>query len=281
MLPFPCHFTDVLFQLLVLQSLCTQGSGRDVSVVVALDEVGAQLLADDAYATNKHSLRSLWAEHDDFWDIQMQHECPDSGGQCVFSSNLSSLPSSDAVLFSAQMFPGMGRFEEIMLGLSPHQATILWNTEAVDTFRLGPQLPVLEAKLDFTASYEMHSDVPLLQGFPTWLSPDHFAQHSDWQSPRAGGIAWIASNCDTTTNGRTAFVQELMRFVQVDSFGKCLHNKELPLHMTNQRAHGRKFWEDKVRLLEDYSFTLGLRSLACVCACPHLHAACRVGSPKP
>ena len=153
-----------------------------------------------------------------------------------------------------------GRFEEALARVAPHQSTILWNTEAVDTFRLGPQLPVLEAKVDWTASYEMHSDVPLLQGLPVWVQPEDFARASDWQRPRPGAIAWVASNCETTTNGRTELVRELMRFTRVDSFGKCLHNKDLPVGMEAQRS-GRKFWADKVRLLENYTLTVDMLCL--------------------
>jgi hypothetical protein len=153
------------------------------------------------------------------------------------------------------------RFEEVMRRLSPQQSTILWNTEAIDTFRLGPQLPVLEVKVDFTASYEMGSDVPLMQGFPTWVTPNEFVNlNAPLQRRRPGAIAWLASNCDTTTNGRTAFVRELMRFIRVDSFGKCLNNKPLPSGIEAQRSSGRKFWADKVRLLADYNFTLVLEN---------------------
>ena len=118
-------------------------AARDIHVVVALDELGAAQLSDNAFETNKHSLRALWAQHDDFWDVEMLHDC--SGihdGRCTFSSNLSALTEADAVLFSAQLFPALGRFEEIRRRLSPHTSTVLWNTEAVDTFRLGRLLPL-------------------------------------------------------------------------------------------------------------------------------------------
>lgn len=60
---------------------------------------------------NRHSLRALWAEEDDFWDIQMQHDCGRAIGLlpgCVFSSDLGQLDAAHAVLFSAQIFPGSG-----------------------------------------------------------------------------------------------------------------------------------------------------------------------------
>ena len=161
--------SEALAGVLVLQMAAAAGweeAQRDpIRVVVALDELGTAQLADGARETNRHSLRALWAEHDNFWDIRMQHDCAHTIGLlrgCAFSTDLGQLESAHAVLFSAQIFPGFGRFEETLSRVAPHQSSILWNTEAVDTFRLGPQLPVLESKVDWTASYELHSDVPLL-----------------------------------------------------------------------------------------------------------------------
>ena len=232
---FSAALVGVLVPLMSAEAGWEEVERDPIRVVVALDELGTAQLADGARDTNRHSLRALWAERDDFWDIRMQHDCARAIGflrGCAFSSDLGQLESAHAVLFSAQIFPGFGRFEETLSRVAPHQSSILWNTEAVDTFRLGPQLPVLESKVDWTASYELHSDVPLLQGLPAWVKPEDFAKSSgNWQRPRPGAIAWVASNCETTTNGRTELVRELMRFTRVDSFGKCLHNQDLPADM--------------------------------------------------
>ena len=147
-----------------------------------------------SFDTNKHSLRSLWSENDDFWDVQMQHDCAGTPGvgRCTFSTNLTELATADGVLFSAQLFPGLGRFEEVLARISPHTHTILWNTEAVDTFQLGPQLPVLETKLDWSASYEMHSDVPLLQ-VPSLAAPLRVESASS--SSYCGGKIKVQATC--------------------------------------------------------------------------------------
>jgi hypothetical protein len=47
---------------------------------------------------------------------------------------------------------------------------------------------------------------------------DEFAAYSEWKGARAGSIAWLASNCHTTSNRRTAFVAELMRHIRVDRY---------------------------------------------------------------
>jgi hypothetical protein len=40
-------------------------------------------------------------------------------------------------------------------------------------------------------------------------------------------IAWVRSGCDPWP-GRKQYVTELMKHIKVDSYGKCLHNRELP-----------------------------------------------------
>ena len=40
-------------------------------------------------------------------------------------------------------------------------------------------------------------------------------------------IVYIQSDCNTPSD-RDLYIQELMKFIPIDSYGKCLHNKDLP-----------------------------------------------------
>lgn len=40
-------------------------------------------------------------------------------------------------------------------------------------------------------------------------------------------VLYMSSNCDTPSY-RDSYVRELMKYIKVDSYGKCLHNKQLP-----------------------------------------------------
>jgi len=40
-------------------------------------------------------------------------------------------------------------------------------------------------------------------------------------------VVWVASNCQSS-NGREAYVKELMKYIDVDSYGGCLNNKPFP-----------------------------------------------------
>ncbi|KAI9497380.1 hypothetical protein BDB00DRAFT_756785 [Zychaea mexicana] len=63
-------------------------------------------------------------------------------------------------------------------------------------------------------------------------------------------ILWIASNCDAWS-GRHHYVKELMKYIKVDSYGKCLNNKAFP--------------EDKQRsdLMRQYKFYLAIENSNC------------------
>jgi hypothetical protein len=84
-----------LLALLCATTLCSA-----TLVVVVLDEQQQALLAEDANGTNMHSLRALWAQKGDFWDIEVQHDCTTP---CTFSPDQSRIPDADAVLISAQV----------------------------------------------------------------------------------------------------------------------------------------------------------------------------------
>lgn len=45
-------------------------------------------------------------------------------------------------------------------------------------------------------------------------------------------IVYMASNCESGgASARTAYARELMQHLSLDSFGRCLHNKDLPKEM--------------------------------------------------
>lgn len=65
-------------------------------------------------------------------------------------------------------------------------------------------------------------------------------------------ILWIASNCDAWS-GRHHYVQELMKYIQVDSYGKCLNNKAFPPESDT----------DRNRLMAQYKFYLAIENSNC------------------
>lgn len=86
-----------------------------------------------------------------------------------------------------------------------------------------------------TATFSQNSDYPLtlqyLEGYELLTTKkyvhsveqkNHF-QQDELLAP----VLYMQSICDTMS-GRDQYLSELMQYINVDSYGKCLNNKELP-----------------------------------------------------
>ncbi len=74
-----------------------------------------------------------------------------------------------------------------------------------------------------------------------------------------GLVAYVQSSCDTPS-GRDEFVQDLMKHVKIDSYGHCLHNKDLPKHL---QGPGEMKHPDFLRILSKYKFVLAIENAVC------------------
>jgi len=81
------------------------------------------------------------------------------------------------------------------------------------------------SKFDSIMRYRLDSTIPTPHGRDIQLPGDLPAPLEI--KKKNAPIVWIADDCHTP-NRRDRFVHELMHFIKVDSYGKCLHNKELP-----------------------------------------------------
>ena len=75
----------------------------------------------------------------------------------------------------------------------------------------------------------------------------------------------MTSNCEQNENAkkRIAYVKELMNYIDVHSYGKCLHNKETSWshHMRFDRSisHGEMI-TNRMKLISDYKFVLAFEN---------------------
>ncbi|KAF9285148.1 hypothetical protein BGZ88_009645 [Linnemannia elongata] len=68
-------------------------------------------------------------------------------------------------------------------------------------------------------------------------------------------IAWIVSNCNAR-NGRHYYVEQLLKYVNVDIYGNCMDNKDWPVH-----PDGRRFEPHEV--VGRYKFYLSIENNNC------------------
>ena len=172
--------------------------------------------------------------------------CPgaagDSGGDevtCHLTENLRAGPSAAAVVVShvGLSSPGLyGDAERLHRLLFPVERTLanqVWALnvmyESVTYYPAGADVSVLS---QFNYTYGSGRD--RLAGFqmsymPNWstlAAPlDLAAKEAAGRPLRRAPVVWITSNCQSRS-GREAYVQSLMGVLAIDSFGKCLNNRD-------------------------------------------------------
>ncbi|XP_033644405.1 alpha-(1,3)-fucosyltransferase 10-like [Asterias rubens] len=114
-----------------------------------------------------------------------------------------------------------------------------------------------------TATFKRQSDYPITTQYLEHLSDltsTEYLVPTDLKS--RGGIAqvvYIHSDCNPPS-GRDNYVTELMKFIRVDSYGKCLHNKDLPPDLVDPLTmHSR----DLYKIIAKYKFSLAFENAIC------------------
>ncbi|CAL4235795.1 unnamed protein product, partial [Meganyctiphanes norvegica] len=80
------------------------------------------------------------------------------------------------------------------------------------------------------------------------------------ESGELAPIMYIQSDCDTPAQ-RDTFVEELQKYIQIDSYGTCLHNRDLPSHLLDSaESHNHA---DLRSLTARYMFTLAVENAQC------------------
>lgn len=79
------------------------------------------------------------------------------------------------------------------------------------------------------------------------------------QKEDLGLVAYVQSSCDTPS-GRDEYVSELMKHIKVDSYGHCLHNKDLPKHLNEPQKMKDP---DFLHILAQYKFVLAIENAVC------------------
>jgi len=98
--------------------------------------------------------------------------------------------------------------------------------------------PELVRHFDYFMGYQLNSDFPV---------PYYYDVTESLLKPlnpfkREVPILWAGSNCNTFS-GREYYIQELMKYIPIDSYGSCLNNMQFPPNLTlNELAREYKFY---------------------------------------
>ena len=72
-------------------------------------------------------------------------------------------------------------------------------------------------------------------------------------------VVFIQSGCNPPSD-RDAYVQELMKYIKIDSYGKCLHNKDLPKKFQNPLTMLDKAFTE---FISRYKFMISFENAIC------------------
>ena len=129
----------------------------------------------------------------------------------------------------------------------------LWAALSIESESQYPILarPEFMSNFDLTMTYRRDSDVWLpyvTPDTPRKLLKAPKSKTEEAQAVYMASYAW-------PTNRRNDYVEELMKYIPVDSYGKCLHNRDLP------EDAGMK---TKLSTIARYRFTLAFENSNCV-----------------
>eukprot|EP00062_Callorhinchus_milii_P001575 gi/632936830/ref/XP_007896257.1/ PREDICTED: alpha-(1,3)-fucosyltransferase 11 [Callorhinchus milii] len=121
---------------------------------------------------------------------------------------------------------------------------------------------------NYTATFGRRSDYPLsLQWLPSrrYLLAAAAAPLGEKQRLRGRGYApvlYLQSHCDVASD-RDRYVRELMEHIQIDSYGQCLHNKDLPSHRLVNTLTATTEDSEFMRFIANYKFHIAMENAIC------------------
>ncbi|XP_077465325.1 GDP-fucose protein O-fucosyltransferase 4 [Stigmatopora argus] len=158
------------------------------------------------------------------------------------------------------------RAYEAPLPRLPHQTWSLFHEESPMNNYVLSHSPGIRL-FNYTATFRRESDYPLtLQWLPSLsylLEPTAVSLKEKNRLRREGlaPVLYMQSHCDVPSD-RDRYVRELMKYIQVDSYGKCLNNKALPAHLEDtSTATGEE--TSFMRFVSRYKFHLALENGLC------------------
>ncbi|XP_024271038.1 alpha-(1,3)-fucosyltransferase 10-like [Oncorhynchus tshawytscha] len=116
-----------------------------------------------------------------------------------------------------------------------------------------------------TATFSQYSQLPLtsqhLENLEVLTSQTYLVSLNQKNELRKtlAPVVYVQSDCDPPSD-RDAYVSELMKHIRVDSYGQCLHNKDLPSHLRDSIAMEEQAF---YQILAQYKFILAFENAVC------------------
>ncbi|ESO85826.1 hypothetical protein LOTGIDRAFT_195769 [Lottia gigantea] len=121
--------------------------------------------------------------------------------------------------------------------------------------------------INHTATFSRHSDFPLTTQniyhphFFTERKPIPLAvKNEKRKKEKLAPILYVQTHCEVPSD-RDRYVAELMKYIDIDSYGECLHNKDLPPHLQDPVPNYEI--DEFLELISSYKFHLAFENAIC------------------
>lgn len=162
------------------------------------------------------------------------------------------------------------KFYDLPLPRNPERH--IWGLSLAESPKNAPLL-VYEKYLNlfnYSSSFSRYSDLPFPLHYMLSLTNITYKKYYVKTSVKnlflkeLSPILYLQSDCDTWTE-RDKYVTELMKYQRVDSYGRCLKNKELPSHIQNfNYIYMDKIDEnDFLKFMAKYKFVITIENGVC------------------
>ncbi|XP_057314827.1 alpha-(1,3)-fucosyltransferase 10-like isoform X1 [Hydractinia symbiolongicarpus] len=184
-------------------------------------------------------------------------------GKCLFSQNQSLY---DHPLTKAFFFYGTDFHEDkVPLPRKAHHEWALLHEESPKNQPLFFYEDTL-GLFNHTSTFKQQSSYPIstqyVKSEKYILNPLKYSVHEKDEFKLKHGLApvvFIQSGCNPPSD-RDSYVQELMKHIKIDSYGKCLHNKDLPKeYQSATTMHNKGF----IEFLQKYKFMISFENAIC------------------
>ena len=212
----------------------------------------------------------------------LDEECP---VPCLMTDNLQHLDDVDGVIIRVDYCMGNAGLnpEEVRLGLDlPPRRKIgqTWMAYSSENPYNYPRMADRQYMQHFNYSsfQSLSTDFPVDYAANIKLGDDAVTQiglvgsglvlpWTELATPvpfekKTGFASYIFSNCDTPSK-RDIYTQELMKHIQVDSFGRCLQNKNWPTGMQDGGMQDPHRESNKDAVMGSYKFELAFQNARC------------------
>ncbi|XP_077999719.1 GDP-fucose protein O-fucosyltransferase 4-like [Glandiceps talaboti] len=187
-----------------------------------------------------------------------------NGATCLATNNKEKLqnPLTRGIIFYGTDF----RAYEAPLPRRPHHEWALLHEESPMNNYVLSHKPVIRM-FNYTSTFRRESDFPLTSlpinslDYITKRRPIPLKRKNELRkTENLAPVLYVQSHCDVASD-RDRYVKELMKYIQIDSYGQCLHNKDLPTEelIDTLTMHHPDF----LTFISQYKFHLAFENAIC------------------